>query len=106
MPSSPAVLFLDLDEFKAVNDHHGHAAGDEVLRAVATRLTAAVRPGDTVARLGGDEFLVLCDDIAGDLQLDAIRHRISDAIAEPISLGDESVTIAVSIGTTRADEQA
>lgn len=82
----PAVLFIDLDRFKTVNDSLGHEAGDEVLRTVAVRLEAAVRGQDTVARLGGDEFAVLCDaptrpEIAGRL-----AERIGEEIARPITV--------------------
>ncbi len=80
-----AVMFLDLDRFKPVNDTYGHDAGDVVLVETAGRLSATVRSGDTVARFGGDEFLVLCEDV-GDL--DAVvdlADRIRTAVSEPIS---------------------
>ncbi len=63
-----AVFFLDLDRFKAVNDTFGHKVGDEVLVAVADRLTKVLRPGDTLARISGDEFVVLCEDLHGSAQ--------------------------------------
>ena len=106
LPSSPAVLFLDLDRFKAVNDALGHAAGDHLLVEVAHRLTAAVRPSDTVARLGGDEFLVLCDDINDDLELKTICMRLRDAVRAPITIASQDITIGVSIGATRAAASA
>ena len=91
------VIFADLDGFKAVNDVHGHAAGDEVLRVVAERLAAETRPEDLVARLGGDEFAVLCVGLAqGDAA--ALMDRLRTAIAAPIRLGDGWVHVGLSIG--------
>jgi diguanylate cyclase (GGDEF)-like protein/PAS domain S-box-containing protein len=91
------LLFLDLDGFKAVNDLHGHGVGDTVLRAVANRLTAAVRPSDTVARLGGDEFVVLVDGTAeGDLE--PLVKRLSAAVEEPVAAGGIDVSVGVSVG--------
>ncbi len=78
------VLFGDLDGFKAVNDSLGHAAGDEVLRAVARRLTRAARGTDTVARLAGDEFVVVCADLADAADLSAVADRLSAAVARPV----------------------
>ncbi len=94
---STGVLFLDLDGFKDVNDRLGHLVGDAVLRAVAQRLTSAVRPSDTVARLGGDEFVVLVEDAQRD-DVDALAARLRSAVAEPIRLGQHEVDVGVSVG--------
>lgn len=93
-----AVLFVDLDNFKQVNDTHGHLIGDQCLIAVARRLEGSVRPGDTVARLGGDEFTVLLDG-AGDLD-DAHRvvGRVQSALASPFEVGGHRITQSASIG--------
>jgi diguanylate cyclase (GGDEF)-like protein len=88
------VLFLDLDEFKSINDEHGHAAGDEVLVAVADRIRAAVRPADLAARLGGDEFAVLLEDV-DDTHGEDVAHRLLDLLAAPVLQG---VWIAGSVG--------
>ena len=98
-----AVLFLDLDGFKQVNDLHGHDAGDAVLRAVARRLSTAVRPSDTVARLGGDEFVVLVD-AAEPGAVDALVERLRAAVVEPLQVkGAGRLQVGVSIGTALAD---
>ena len=91
------VLFADLDRFKAVNDAHGHAAGDEVLRQVARRLAGAVRAGDTVARLSGDEFVV-CAEIDEPGADEALRHRVSEVLAVPYESGDDQVDVGASVG--------
>ena len=107
---SVAVLFLDLDQFKLINDSRGHRAGDELLRAVAVRLSAAMRPGDTVARFGGDEFCIVCDDVADPVEAIAIARRIIDEVGRPYALasGDHfasaSVGIALADGPTRPAE--
>ncbi len=95
------VVFLDLDRFKPVNDKFGHAAGDAVLRIIAERLSAAVRPGDVLARFGGDEFVVVCDGAASH-DLHALARRLVDAVAEPISLGETTVTVGASAGVAVA----
>jgi diguanylate cyclase (GGDEF)-like protein len=93
-----AVMFVDLDDFKDVNDTLGHAAGDELLRVVAGRLSAAIRPGDLVARLGGDEFAILLDSLPDqDLAL-TVAQRVVVALAEPVKIGKHSVNVGASVG--------
>ncbi len=95
--TSRAVLFLDLDDFKFVNDSWGHAVGDEMLVRVAERLRAATRPGDTPARLGGDEFAVLLAD-ASAADAEHVAQRIREALAEPFWLAGREMTAHASIG--------
>ena len=99
-----AVYLLDLDGFKSVNDHHGHRMGDELLKAVADRLLAAVRPGDTVARLSGDEFVVMCRIQDGESELEAMRERIDAAVRQPYRLLGASVRVRASVGATMTDD--
>ena len=93
-----AVFFVDLDNFKRVNDTYGHRVGDELLIAVAERLTGVLRPGDTLARLAGDEFVVLCEDFDEHSEADVIAVRIEAAMARPFVLSIGEVKIAASIG--------
>ncbi len=93
-----AILFGDLDDFKAVNDRLGHAAGDRLLAIVADRLRAAARPEDTVARLGGDEFGLLLEELPAEADALAIAERAIAAVAAPIELAGEAVTASLSIG--------
>jgi len=93
-----AVMFLDLDKFKAINDTHGHQAGDAVLREVAARLRACVRRVDTISRLGGDEFVVLLSDIKGADQAAHVAGAVTQAVARPIDVGGQEVALSVSIG--------
>lgn len=98
------VIFVDLDDFKAINDRFGHAAGDDVLTAVGARLRDAVRVDDHVGRLGGDEFLVLCPAVDDALEAEAIAARVASALSVPVVLGDESISPRGSIGVaTSAD---
>lgn len=98
-----ALLFCDLDRFKAVNDLHGHQAGDELLVQVGARLREAVRPEDTVTRIGGDEFVVLCEDLATELEATMVAERVRAALGEPFELSVGRVRIGCSVGiaTTR-----
>ncbi len=101
---SLVVCFLDLDDFKAVNDAHGHGAGDQLLRSIGTRLTESVRPGDTVARFGGDEFAILLEDTdLGGAVL--VVERLLEAISAPVSIGDVEVVIHASIGLAESAER-
>ena len=93
-----AVLYVDLDGFKDVNDTWGHAAGDEVLQVVGRRLAAAVRPGDTVARFGGDEFLILCERLTSREEAADVAQRLLDTISVPVSGHAGPVDISASVG--------
>jgi diguanylate cyclase (GGDEF)-like protein len=94
-----ALLFIDLDGFKAINDNHGHPAGDEVLRQVADRMATEVREGDFVGRLGGDEFVVGIEDVAGEEAVVALAERLIAAVSQDIRLDDtHSVHVGASVG--------
>lgn len=97
-----AVLFVDLDRFKDVNDRLGHAAGDRLLVEAARRLERAVRPGDTVARLGGDEFTVLLEDVSGPGDAVPVAERLRTEFERPFELEGGPVTVTASIGVAAA----
>jgi len=92
------VLFCDLDRFKTVNDSAGHAAGDELLVAVAARLNDCLRTGDTAARLGGDEFAILLEDVRHENEAVAVAERIAEAMMPPFQIGGREVFVSASIG--------
>jgi diguanylate cyclase (GGDEF)-like protein len=104
LTTTVAVLFLDLDKFKAVNDALGHAAGDELLRAVADRLASVLRAGDTAARLSGDEFAVLCEDVAGERHAIGVAERVAEALRAPFTLAGDEVFMRASVGIALATE--
>jgi diguanylate cyclase (GGDEF)-like protein/PAS domain S-box-containing protein len=99
-----AVLFLDLDHFKVVNDSLGHGLGDRLLVAIANRLRTALRPSDTIARFGGDEFVVLCEDLVNLDDATAIADRVNTAISGPFVVDDAEVFVGVSIGIAYPDD--
>ena len=98
-----AVLFLDLDGFKGINDKHGHAVGDLVLKSVADRLTAVVRPSDTVARLGGDEFVVLVEG-ATEEGTSLLSKRLKEAVEQPIGKLQLEVGVSIGVAVSRSGE--
>ena len=93
-----AVLYMDLNDFKAVNDTHGHALGDLVLAEVASRLKGCMRRSDTLARIGGDEFVAVVPEISGPGEIAAVSEKIQTAMARPFEFGDVAVRLGVSIG--------
>lgn len=93
-----AVMFVDLDHFKTINDNLGHLAGDAVLRTCAQRMTQIVRGGDMVARIGGDEFLIMLEDVAGSADAVALAERVVSVLAEPIATADRPVHVGASVG--------
>ncbi len=99
-----ALLFLDLDNFKEVNDHFGHTAGDECLLQIATRLARSLRPSDVVARVGGDEFLVLIEDVETPQHVYELAHRIEEVIRQPLTVEDTQVSVGVSVGVAFSSE--
>jgi diguanylate cyclase (GGDEF)-like protein len=100
--SGAAVLFLDLDRFKVVNDSLGHHAGDELLQSVALRLDAALRPGDTVARMGGDEFTVLLEDVSDPREASIVAERVLATLADPFPIAGRELHVSGSIGIALA----
>ncbi len=97
-----AVMFLDLDRFKVINDSLGHSTGDLLLKTIAERLEQCVRPGDTVARHGGDEFTILLDDIGLDQAVLEVAERVQQAISAPVLLEQQQVFTTASIGVTHS----
>jgi len=100
-----AVIFVDLDQFKVVNDRHGHAVGDEVLIIASERLTGAVRHGDFVGRLGGDEFLVICPEVSGPREAATIADRVADALHGDFTISGTAIELRASVGVVCAERQ-
>ncbi len=101
--ATPAVMFVDLDHFKWINDRWGHIAGDEVLATVGERFRRALRASDTVARYGGDEFTVLCEDV-DQTEVCRVAQKLCDALTATITLADGEAVVGVSIGVVLADD--
>jgi diguanylate cyclase (GGDEF)-like protein len=93
-----AVVFIDLDHFKLVNDTHGHLIGDQVLRAVADRLSSLVRPGDTLARIYGDEFVLLCEDLHEAADANGLVERVKRTFDMPFAVGATLLSLSASVG--------
>ena len=99
-----AVLFVDLDRLKQVNDCHGHAAGDELIRQTVTRLTACLRPSDAVARIGGDEFVILLDDLQHPKEAEVVAERVLESLSEPCHVtANVVVSPSASVGIALAE---
>ena len=101
-----AVLYVDLDRFKTINDTLGHGVGDDVLRAVGERLREAVRPADTIARVGGDEFVVLVEQIRDEHDAQVVADRVLEALDRPLVAGEREFTIGATMGLTMAADDA
>ena len=95
-----ALLFLDIDNFKRINDSLGHVAGDELLIEVANRLTSVVRESDTLARIGGDEFVLLLGDFQLSTQCERMLTRLIDSLSQPYHIDKQSIIIGASIGVS------
>ncbi|MEY2433320.1 MAG: hypothetical protein QOC92_3045 [Acidimicrobiaceae bacterium] len=93
-----ALLFVDLNDFKAINDSHGHEVGDEVLRHVAARMEIGLRAGDVAARLGGDEFVIVAEGVAGVADATDLARRMIDAISQPMDIGSTRICIGAAVG--------
>lgn len=100
-----ALVYLDLDGFKAVNDSLGHLAGDDLLVAVARRLEVCLRPGDMVARLGGDEFVVLLSGISNGAAAKQVAERFVKALSQPYRIDERDVRISASAGIALASKE-
>lgn len=101
-----ALLFVDLDRFKAINDNLGHAVGDDLLISVSERLQQVLRDSDTVARLGGDEFVILAEDLESDTEALGLAERVLNALEEPMSVGSAEVSMQASVGISICHERS
>jgi diguanylate cyclase (GGDEF)-like protein len=102
-PNHAAVLFIDLDHFKHLNDRFGHAKGDHALQVIADRIRSIIRPGDTAGRLGGDEFAILLEDVESIDVVEQVCQRLIHGLSQPIELGDAAPIVGASIGYALSD---
>ncbi len=102
--SGVALMFIDLDKFKPINDTYGHEAGDIVLKSVASRLEEAIRNTDTAARLGGDEFVVILENISERENMEIVARKVLEGLSQPIDIGEETCTVGASIGISHYPE--
>lgn len=100
-----AVLFVDVDDFKTINDTLGHGWGDRLIVAIGSRLAAALRKSDTIARLGGDEFGIIVDSVTSTADLDVVAARVLRAFVEPFDLAGRAIRISASIGVVAVEAE-
>ncbi|HEX3264945.1 MAG TPA: diguanylate cyclase, partial [Candidatus Limnocylindrales bacterium] len=105
-PNRAAVLFIDLDHFKHLNDRFGHAKGDRALQVIGDRIRAIIRPGDTAGRLGGDEFAIVLEDVESADVVATVCERLLEGLSQPIELGDAAPIVGASIGYALSDADA
>lgn len=107
-PSIPrfAALFLDLDQFKPINDAYGHAVGDAVLQQLATRWLGCLRDGDLVARYGGDEFVLLVQDVVEDGDVEVVMHRVIEATRQPVAVGELTLSVSATVGWAKPEHES
>jgi diguanylate cyclase (GGDEF)-like protein len=99
---SVGLIYLDLNDFKPINDIHGHDVGDKLLQVVARRLQGAVRPSDLAARLGGDEFVVVCEDLNSVGGMERLAERLRILLSQPVAVGHRQLMATASIGAVRS----
>jgi diguanylate cyclase (GGDEF)-like protein len=102
--SDVAVLFVDLDKFKAINDRFGHASGDRLLMAVARRLRTCVRPTDSIARMGGDEFALLLERVDDEADISSVVERIREELNRPFHIDGHVIRASASVGTATGSQ--